>query len=65
MSSVTSERVSVRRLDDIDLGGGVGFLKIDVEGHEEAVLAGASRTLKQSMPAVLVEVEERHHTGAV
>jgi FkbM family methyltransferase len=65
MSMVSRERVSIRRLDDIDLGQSVGFVKIDVEGHEEAVLVGAARTLKASLPVILVEVEERHHAGAV
>jgi FkbM family methyltransferase len=39
----------------------VAFIKCDVEGHEAAVLAGAAETLARSRPAVLVEVEERHH----
>lgn len=36
------------------------FLKIDVEGHELAVLHGAQRTLEQSRPAILLECEARH-----
>jgi FkbM family methyltransferase len=40
----------------------VAFIKCDVEGHEAAVLAGAAETLERARPAVLVEVEERHHT---
>ena len=40
----------------------VAFIKCDVEGHEAAVLAGAAGTLERARPAVLVEVEERHHT---
>ena len=32
------------------------MLKLDVEGAEAAVLAGASRTLAQSRPLLLVEV---------
>ena len=30
------------RLDDLDFGGNVGFVKIDVEGMEMQVLAGAT-----------------------
>lgn len=52
-------RVDVRRLDDYDLGD-VGFIKIDVEGHELAVLDGAAETLKRCRPALLVEIEARH-----
>jgi hypothetical protein len=36
------------------------FLKIDVEGHELAVLEGAKRILQRHRPAVLVECETRH-----
>ena len=43
-------------------GQRVAFIKCDVEGHEAAVLAGAAGTLERARPAVLVEVEERHHT---
>lgn len=43
----------------------VSFIKIDVEGHEEAVLRGAQDLLARWRPAVLVEVEERHNPGAV
>lgn len=38
------------------------FLKIDVEGHELAVLEGARHTLDSRRPALLVECEARHHS---
>jgi len=38
----------------------VGFIKIDVEGHELAVLAGAEATIAESRPRLLVEIEQRH-----
>lgn len=56
--------VETHTLDDLDLHG-VGFLKIDVEGHEIEVLDGASQTLARERPVVLVEAEERHRPGAV
>lgn len=51
-------------LDSLELRN-VGFIKIDVEGHELAVLRGAARTIKRDRPNVLVEVEEQHRPGAL
>ena len=42
-----------------------GFIKIDVEGHEEAVLDGAWTTIARCRPRVLVEIEERMSPGSV
>jgi FkbM family methyltransferase len=56
--------VPVMRLDDLHLDN-VGFVKIDVEGHELAVLRGAADTLTRNRPALYIEAEERHHPHAV
>jgi len=56
--------VKTRRLDDYGFDN-VGFVKIDVEGHEEAVLQGALQTLERNRPVLLVEIEERRNPGAV
>jgi FkbM family methyltransferase len=56
--------VPMRRLDDYALDN-VGFVKIDVEGHELAVLQGGSQTILQNRPSFLVEIEERHRENAV
>jgi len=45
-------------------GAPIGFLKIDVEGHEMAVLRGASRILAQDRPVVLVESQAMQRAGA-
>jgi FkbM family methyltransferase len=38
----------------------VGFIKIDVEGHEAAVIRGAARTLARFRPRLWIEIEQRH-----
>lgn len=52
--------VPVKRLDSFDLAP-VGFVKIDVEGHELNVLRGAVDLLQRDQPNLLVEIEQRHH----
>lgn len=61
IGSSTYKSITVRtaRLDDLDLGD-VGFIKIDVEGHESAVIDGAKETLRKYRPNLIVELEERH-----
>lgn len=56
--------VSAARLDDFQLPP-VGFIKIDVEGHEEAVLRGAEATIARNRPVLMIEIEERHNPGAL
>jgi FkbM family methyltransferase len=38
----------------------VGLIKIDVEGHESAVIEGAGATIARHRPVLLVEIEARH-----
>lgn len=56
--------VKTTRLDNYKIRS-VGFLKVDVEGHEQEVLRGAARTIRSSKPVIFVEVEERHREGSV
>jgi FkbM family methyltransferase len=48
--------VPCARVDALAAGERVGLLKIDVEGAEPAVLAGAAQTLERDRPALTVEV---------
>ena len=63
-AAVERHQVETHPLDSFGFED-VSFLKIDVEGHEMAVLQGAENTLKRWRPPVLVEVEERHAIGGV
>lgn len=50
-----SVTVPTRRLDDIEPGLVVDFIKIDVEGAELLLLKGASETIRRSRPIVVFE----------
>jgi FkbM family methyltransferase len=52
-------KVPGHRLDDLDLGE-IGFIKIDTEGHELAVLRGALKTIERYRPNLFVEIEYSH-----
>ena len=55
-------KVTTRTLDALGLSR-IGFLKIAVEGFEEAVLNGARATIDRDKPRLLVKIEERHNVG--
>jgi len=59
-------RVPCRTLDSIvEKRGRIGFVKIDVEGHEHAVLEGAQQLIVRDAPSFLIEVEDRHSEGSL
>jgi FkbM family methyltransferase len=51
---------TVRLDDEIGEAVGVDFVKIDVEGHEMAVLRGGSSMFGRHRPSILIEIEQRH-----
>lgn len=64
LTDIDQIAVRTRRLDDYELDN-VGFIKIDVEGHELAVLRGGEQTIRRSAPVLLMELEDRHRRNAV
>ena len=57
-------KVRRERLDNV-YDGTAGFIKIDVEGHEQAVLDGAIETIGRCQPRILVEIDERLSPGGL
>jgi|TARA_B100000315_G_C14521997_1_gene561998 FkbM family methyltransferase len=53
-------KVKTSKLDDLLTNKKIGFIKIDVEGHEKKVLMGSANIIKKYKPNLLVEIEERH-----
>lgn len=60
--------VPVRRLDDLieelEVRGRIGFVKIDTEGFETMVIEGALNTLRRHRPAMIVEAHSRRLAAA-
>jgi FkbM family methyltransferase len=57
--TVNTIPVQRKRLDDYVLQP-VGFIKIDVEGHEFSVLNGAVQTIRRERPGLLIEIDQRN-----
>jgi len=61
---VENHPVALAPLDTFEFDD-VALIKIDVEGHEMALLHGARMTISRWRPSVLIEVEEQHAAGSV
>ena len=62
--AVDTVEVRTQPLDAYGLAD-VGCIKIDVEGHEEAVLTGAEKTLRGSVPNLIIELDDRRNPGRI
>jgi len=61
---ISSVDIEMRRLDDYGIAN-CSFIKMDVEGHEEAVLDGASELIATQQPVLMVELDEGLNSGTV
>ena len=52
--------IKTKRLDDIEIKNAIGFIKIDVEGHEKNVIIGGKSLIYKNKPVMLIEIEKRH-----
>jgi FkbM family methyltransferase len=62
-----SVRIQLGTLDDAlgDDRARVALIKCDVEGHESRLLRGATRTLADAAPPLLIEIEQRFHAEPI
>lgn len=61
-SGIVERQVAMKTLDEIaDQSPGLAFVKIDVEGFEASVLAGAKRVLSQNRPLIQIEIGRAHN----
>jgi len=63
VESIDTYHIQTVTLDALKLSD-VTAVKIDVEGAEEEVVAGAVETLRRSRPILSIEIEERHRAGS-
>jgi FkbM family methyltransferase len=53
-------KVKKEKLDNLLSKNKIGFIKIDVEGHELEVIDGSLNLIMENKPILLVEIEEKH-----
>lgn len=58
-SQTCQTSIAINRLDDEPYEN-ISFIKIDVEGHEEAVIRGALSLINRCHPRLLIEIEQWH-----
>tara|TARA_Y100000816_G_scaffold28500_1_gene18266 strand:- start:586 stop:1347 length:762 start_codon:yes stop_codon:yes gene_type:complete len=56
----TLDKIETISLDEYNFEHPIGFIKIDVEGHELEILKGAKNLLETNKPNMIIEIEERH-----
>ena len=57
----TIKNIKKTSLDKYNFSHDIGFIKIDVEGHELEIIRGGKNFLKRHRPVMLIEIEERHN----
>ena len=60
-----AQEVDAMPLDEVFADREIGFIKIDVEGHEAHVIRGMSQIMTQHRPTILLEVSEENLARAL
>ncbi len=64
-SSLNSEKVPIKKLDNVINDLNISMLKIDVEGFEIDVLRGAENLIKNNLPHIIVEAHDDEHLNKI
>lgn len=56
-TDVYEHKIDTQTIDSVANGKSIRLIKIDVEGHEFEVLAGAELTIEKQRPALMVEIQ--------
>lgn len=56
-TDVYEHKIDTKTIDSVANGKSIRLIKIDVEGHEFEVLAGAELTIEKQRPALMVEIQ--------
>jgi FkbM family methyltransferase len=57
-NALTDQEVEIMAIDDtIESGRPVSIVQLDVEGHEQAALSGALRTIRRCLPILILEIQ--------
>lgn len=64
-SNLKSEKVPIKKLDNIINDINIFMLKIDVEGFEIDVLKGAENLIKNNLPHIIIEAHDDEHLNEI
>ena len=56
----TIKKIKTISLDEYIFNHEIGFIKIDVEGHELDIIRGGKKFILKNKPVMLIEIEKRH-----
>ncbi len=56
----TIKKIKTISLDEYIFNHEIGFIKIDVEGHELDIIKGGKNFILKNKPVMLIEIEKRH-----
>ena len=62
LADIEFDTIEIKKinLDSYSFDHTIGFIKIDVEGHEIDIINGAKKLISKDKPNLMIEIEEKH-----